>query len=47
MGVLCPYVSLRTDVRMEAKEGYSTLFQNVNNGWLAGVEYSAANILSA
>ena len=32
MGVLCPYASLRTDVSKEAKQGYSTLFQKLNNG---------------
>ena len=45
MGVLCPYASLRTEVRMEAKEGYSTLFQNMNTDLLAGVAYSASNKL--
>ena len=32
MGVLCPYASLRADVRMEAIQGYFTLFQKLNNG---------------
>lgn len=36
---------LRILARMEAKQGYSTLFQNVNNDLLAGVIHSASNML--